>query len=727
MRTPQMVFMQPQRLIVPLFQRPYVWNQDEQWEPLWADVARVASRLLADPHGRHHPHFLGAVVLQQLTNSVGSLQERTVIDGQQRLTTLQLLLDALQAELEAAGATQSAKKIDMLVTNAEAYWEHPEDRFKVWPTNRDQPAFAAVMAAPAPVDHDSLGHTGRLVEAHQFFTLRAREWLAADPNAVAARAGALERAARELLQMVVIDLNADENAQEIFETLNARGAQLTAADLVKNFVFQRLTEAGVEVHAAYEKYWKHFETGFWESEIPVGRVRMPRTSAFLNQWLIAKTGEEIVAREIFSRFKRYADFESGVGMDELVQQIHRAGEVYHRFVTTGGDNSAPLDRVGLFAYRTGVLESEIVKPLVLFLLDPDDSPIPEAQLTKALDVVESWLVRRMLARTTSKSYAQVVPDLINQIRKQARDRAGDVAEEFLRRQTANNWYWPDDAEVRASLTGLPAYHRLRRSRLRMLLEAIEDHERGWIGARPGLGGQRVPRDSYAIEHVMPRAWQPHWPLPAGVTAAERDSLVNTLGNLTLLNGPLNRKVSNGPWAGPGGKGAALHQHDVLFLNRRLLTDAHDGWTEDQIRARTQRMIDLLLEIWPVPAGHTSPTAVAERRVKRRILVTDLITAGLLEPGTTLYARRSRSAGVTATVLPDGSLDVDGTSYATPSGAAKAASGQSENGWWFWLVDPRTKRNLNDLWQEYVDTRAVDADDEDEDEALTDEDDEVVDG
>src|SRR5580700_9989968 len=133
-RTPQMVFMQPQRLIVPLFQRPYVWNEDNQWEPLWGDV--VAQRLLADAHARHQPHFLGAVVLQQLQNPSGTMQERTIIDGQQRLTTLQLLLDALHAELLAVKAQQAAMRIEPLVTNAEAFCAKPTDRFKVWPTNR---------------------------------------------------------------------------------------------------------------------------------------------------------------------------------------------------------------------------------------------------------------------------------------------------------------------------------------------------------------------------------------------------------------------------------------------------------------------------------------------------------------------------------------------------------------------------------------------------------------
>src|SRR6476619_1803113 len=116
-RTPQMVFMQPQRLVVPLFQRPYVWNEENQWEPLWNDVVRVAERLLNQPSGKHHPHFLGAVVLQQTPRQTGLMQERTIIDGQQRLTTLQLLFDALAAELHSVNALPPAMRLEPLVVN----------------------------------------------------------------------------------------------------------------------------------------------------------------------------------------------------------------------------------------------------------------------------------------------------------------------------------------------------------------------------------------------------------------------------------------------------------------------------------------------------------------------------------------------------------------------------------------------------------------------------------
>jgi hypothetical protein len=512
-RTPQMVFMQPQRFVVPLFQRPYVWNEENQWEPLWNDVARMADRLLSRPSEKHHPHFLGAVVLQQVQKQTGQMQERTIIDGQQRLTTLQLLLDALHAELLFANAIAPAKRIEPLVVNAEPFCSRPEDRFKVWPTNRDRPAFHAVMGAAPPIDYDAIGYRDeRMTEAHCYFSEQAREWLCRQgPGAIEARAAALETTVRELLQMVVIDLSVDENAQEIFETLNARGAQLTAADLIKNFTFQRLLEKGTDVEDAYQKYWKEFETGFWEAEISVGRFLYPRSSIFLNHWLIARTGQEVVAREIFDRFKRFADHESGLPMTSLIAQVHHASRVYRNFIDGAAAYTGPIDRLGLFGYRTGVLESEVIKPLVLCLLDPELPKIPEPQLTKALNVVEGWMVRRMLVRATTKNYNQVVAELIALLRQSDRLAAGHIIESYLAGQSSGSRYWPDDSELRAALTDLLAYRRLGRGRLRMILETIEDYLRGWKDGQSGLGDERVPRGKFTIEHVMPRKWHAHWP------------------------------------------------------------------------------------------------------------------------------------------------------------------------------------------------------------------------
>jgi hypothetical protein len=713
-RTPQMVFMQPQRLVVPLFQRPYVWNEENQWEPLWNDLVRVADRVLKGPFEKHQPHFLGAVVLQQIQKQTGQLQERTIIDGQQRLTTLQLLLDALHAELLSIDALQPAMRIEPLVTNAEPFCSKPEDRFKVWPTNRDRPAFNAIMGAKPPVDYNVVGYRGeRMVEAHRFFSEQAREWLSVDgAEAAERRSAAVETVVRELLQMVVIDLAADENAQEIFETLNARGAQLTAADLIKNFVFQRLLETGANVEDAYQTNWKEFETGFWETEVSVGRLRYPRSAIFLNHWLIARTGEEVVAREVFDRFKRYTGDEVGLPMSKVIERVHAAAAVYRQF-TIASTQVGPIDRLGLFGYRTGILESEVIKPLVLCLLDPEEPSIPEAQLVKALDVVESWMVRRMLVRATTKNYNQVVAELVSLVRGSDRASAGDAIENYLARQSSASRYWPDDAELQQELGGLQAYRRLGRGRLRMVLEAIEDHLRGWRNGKSGLGEERVARGKLAIEHVTPRKWHTHWPLQEG-TEADRDRIIHSLGNLTLLTGKLNSKVSNGPWLGTDGKRNGLEGHDVLLLNRELLKTAVGQWTDDAIRRRTRELSTIITQIWAVPPNHRSSVVSVQPRLHKMIDLSDLINGGALQPGMSLFPRRKKYSHRVATLLADGQVDVDGAVFASASDAAGAIVGKKMNGWWFFLADQASRRSLGQVRRDYVNAGVGDVEDEDED-------------
>jgi hypothetical protein len=711
-RTPQMVFMQPQRLIVPLFQRPYVWNQETQWEPLWDDVTRVAERVLANPNEKHQPHFLGAVVLQQMPNQAGLMQQRTIIDGQQRLTTLQLLLDALAAELSAVQALPSAARIEPLVSNAEPFCSQPEDRFKVWPTNRDRPAFNEVMGAKPPVDHDKLKFRNeRMAQAHRFFSGQSREWLnEKGAEFVQTRAIVIERVARELLQLVVIDLSADENAQEIFETLNARGAQLTAADLIKNFIFQRLLESGADVEVAYQKYWRDFETGFWEVEISVGRFRYPRSSVFLNHWLVAQTGEEVVAREVFDRFKRFADHDAGVSMPDLLMQIHAAAGIYRNFIEAAAKDSGPIDRLGLFGYRTSVLESEVIKPLILALLDPQQSAIPPVQFLKALDVIESWMVRRMLVRATAKGYNQLIAELVGRLRNWNRATVGDEIEAFFAGQTADSRYWPDDAELAQEMADLQAYRRLRRGRLRMVLESIEDHLRGWRASKQGLGGERVSRGKLAIEHVMPRKWQQHWS-GQGVDEEDRDRLIHTLGNLTLLTGKLNSTVSNGPWSGTNSKRAGLEGHDVLILNRDLLKRAGTQWTDETIRGRTQELVRLIAEIWAVPLDHRSGFAATRQRSARKV---ELINAGLLHPGMSLIPKRKKFSHRVATLLADGRVEVDGEAFESEREAATAIYGKKTGGWWFFLTDPTSGRTLRAVRREYIEAMAVDSEEDDQD-------------
>jgi hypothetical protein len=707
-KSPHAIFNMPQRLLVPLFQRPYVWSLESQWEPLWRDVERVADRLLSPSAMSHQPHFLGAVVLQQLLNPVGAFQVRTIIDGQQRLTTLQVMLDAFHAEMLAAGATRPAARLLKLVENEEEYCETPEDRFKVWPTNRDRPAFQEVMAASTPVDYKSLEFKDeRLPQAHRYFSQQAAEWLrAAGPEAVSGRADALEKTVRELLQLVVIDLDSDENAQEIFETLNSRGAQLSAADLIKNFVFQRLLEEGADTERSYELYWKHFETAFWEEEDSVGRLRYPRASMFLNSFLVSRLGEPVAAQEVFAQFKNYANHVCGLPMAELLKQIHRSSLVYEDFLRSATNSDSDISRLGLFAYRMQALDLDIVRAVVLVLLDPEQSTLESQQLTKALEVIESFLVRRMLVRATTKNHNRVLAQAISELRSGSRKQAGEFFEQFFANQTAESSYWPDDEEVLRELATLPIYRRLRRPRVRFLLEALEDHRRGFTTYDPKpKAEQRCPRGNLSIEHVMPRSWEANWPLQPNETEYSRKQLVETLGNLTLLTSKLNSANSNHPWIGEKSKREALKEHSRLRLSDDLIETGSQDWTAGNIEDRTALLTRNILAIWPVPQGHRVNVTplVLEHSPSTYVHLSTLIDADLVAAGDRLTPARKTLTGRYATVLSDGSIELDnGDRCRYPSGAATALSGGiSEPGWDFWIHEP-TKKLLKELRSEYRD-------------------------
>lgn len=694
----------PQRLLVPLFQRPYVWSEEAQWEPLWDDIVRVADRYLAQPQGMHQPHFIGAVVLQQMPNSTGGFQERTIIDGQQRLTTLQILLDAMHAEFEHAGATKPAKRLERLIRNDEEFCNNPEDEFKVWPTNRDRPAFCEVMAAQTPVDYDSLKFKkDRLPQAHRYFTEQVRTWLHQDEASdVGLRAEALEKTARELLQVVVIDLAADENAQEIFETLNARGAHLSAADLIKNFIFQRLLVEGADTESAYEEHWKQFETAFWEKEVTIGRFTHPRAAVFLNHFLVARTGEVIGTQEVFSRFKTFATHECGLEMRELLRQVHAAAQVYEEY-TLGAEklegNVTPLE---LFSYRMTVLETDSVKPLMLVLLDPELPKISDEQLNIALNVIESYLIRRVLMSATTKNYNIVFTLLIAELRKHGRENAGTVISDFLKAQTADFRYWPDDEQIRAELLTLPIFRKGRR--LRMLLEAIEDHRRGLIHQpKNATGEQRVIRGKLTLEHALPQSWEDNWPLQDGETEQTRRAAVHVLGNMTLLTQKLNSKVSNSAWLGEEGKCEALRQQSTLLLNRDLTQNPSEQWTTNAILERTKKLTDIIVDIWGTPSGHKVVIKMRDGRRKKTVSISDLLSAGLLEPGTVMRPSWSSLTSRYGTILADGRIETDdGQVFNSLSGSGCHITGLgSVGGWHFWSIGEGEKYQLlDDIRNEY---------------------------
>ncbi len=209
---------------------------------------------------------------------------------------------------------------------------------------------------------------------------------------------------------------------------------------------------------------------------------------------------------------------------------------------------------------------------------------------------------------------------------------------------------------------MPIYRKISRGRLRMVLEGIEDHRRGYRPGGQEFAGMRVPRNTFWIEHIMPQSWETAWKVPTAGTVQDRAQRINSLGNLTLLTAKLNTSASNGAWFGPTGKKAALTKHDVLLLNRDLAPDSGDGWTDDAIIQRTETLIGTITDIWPVPPGYKSSTLRGSGPSLHSVDLSDLLSAGLLSAGQTIIPRSSDLHEYRGQILPDGRIDVDGKGF-----------------------------------------------------------------
>lgn len=595
-RTVNQLFELDVRYVVPLYQRPYVWNEDDQWEPLWEDL-----QVLIDHQLSNHQtpdavwsHFLGAIVLEQEIQAPGSIPLYTVIDGQQRLTTLQLLLAAAAEVARTVGSQVDAEILQSLIMNNQlkASGEH---LFKVWPTNVNRGSFAAVVAPEglAPGHRDDPNNL--IDEAFSYFVGRITTWLG-EAESEEQRTDLL-RTLRvtlcDLLKLVSITLEPGDNAQVIFETLNARGTPLLALDLVKNAVFHAAENHATAVDRIYEDIWKpELDQEYWREERRQGRLFRPRADLFLMHWLSMKLHRLIPATELFAIFRKdILQSPDAAKPDELVHELCSDAAIMR-----GLDHQPEGSREALFFERLEYLDITTVLPLVLLLFREGD--LSHDRRRRALRILESWLARRALMRMTVKNYNVQFPRLIEKAAKEIA-RADEVLLEELRGGEGEISRWPTDAELMDFYTDYRAYGNVARGRLVMALVAIEQSMH-----TPLTDIVSIPR-SLTLEHVMPQKWELHWGLEQtgdpdldAAAVKRREASIHKLGNLTLSTGRLNAKLSNAPWSE---KQKILDQNSKLFLNQRLRERYRSSFDEDSIDERTTELVHQLCSIWPGPA------------------------------------------------------------------------------------------------------------------------------
>jgi uncharacterized protein with ParB-like and HNH nuclease domain len=608
---------------VPLFQRPYVWKEKKNWEPLWVDIQTMLDKQLRNAKTR--PHFMGAVVLEQIPQPSGSIEMRLVIDGQQRFTTLQIFLIAARNISEARAAKKYAARFSGLTENAEDRVESPHEAYKLWPTNSDRPAFQLIHechSLPAfekamksrPELSDS-----RLAGAYRYFHIQLAEWLEGkqddldDAHVLAGktledRLETLWTVVKSGLQLVVIDLDAKDDTQVIFETLNARGTELLPADLIKNYLFRRAAaeaaerevEVEPEIQRLFDRHWKGFESEWWREEVTQGRVYRPRIDLFINHYLTLMTRDEVKTTHLFNAFKEFVEHghqpEGSVipyptTAAAHLEQLARYSEFFKKFFEPGEHQA-----LALFLRRLDAVDTATVYPFLLYAYS-ELMPDGQAEFDRVIGVIEAFLMRRLITNHTPKNYNRLFVDLVR-----ALEKAGDVTAATVSAQLAkgagDSTKFPSNEDLMVAIFEQPLYGRIAQKKVRAVLEALDAFN--YSSKSEALA---LPK-KLTIEHVMPQSWEAHWPLPSEVTgepitkqkaSTRRDAILHTLGNLTLITNRLNPALSNGAWA--------EKRPELLKFSRLNLTQYFHGpeaetWDEAAIRARSEYLFAQLVRIWP---------------------------------------------------------------------------------------------------------------------------------
>lgn len=598
------IFFKGQQNVIPLFQRPYVWTEQDNWLPLWEDVRQATEDALANGarSSRHQrTYFLGAIVLQDRDQEPGQVDLVDVIDGQQRLTTLQVLFASALTISRGLGFETVANKFDELLFNSEKIVspKYPTDRYKLWPLPQDVKAF---QWAVDPVGHQPPPEH-RLVEAKSWFTDTIGDWIytQSDPELSLT---VLYETLHKRMQLVQIDLNEADDPQVIFEVLNNRGVQLDAADLVKNLLFQKIQKSDHHTQAAslLEEVWLPLDKLPWRKQISIGRHSRSQLDVLLSYWLPTRNGRMTTIEHTFADIKSWMQDTDADPVDVMRSIRDHADLMLHlRDLPVTNPSGALVDRMT-------AMDLNALWPVVLYL--HGDAQIPADQREKAVLALDSFMMRRMLCRYPTNSYTELMGVLLREMMQEPPERRGDRFVQALLAQSASGRLWPTDQDVRNAMATPNFYKAYSQKRIRTFLTSIENAL--WSPAVSSAPSGRAVGSKWTIEHLLPQTWRKNWPVrqdgsQLDVTARteSRDAAVHALGNLTLLTTQLNATASNRAWEK---KREAISKQALLLLTTQTVLTRPTGiqmsddawkqtWDEERIRLRGQWLTDLAVSLW----------------------------------------------------------------------------------------------------------------------------------
>ena len=550
------------QFIVPIFQRNYSW-QKSQYEQLWFDILR------ASKFKEKQNHFIGSIVYIDMGTPAGRPQQLLLIDGQQRLTTISILLCAIKDYVQKFNLETKlinlAKIKNQFLYNSD---EIDEDRYKLLLNVQDKETYIklidnTIFTVNKPATN--------IIKCYEFFYERIEDFIKQYGQIDEIYAGIFK------LSLVSISLDKDsDNPQMIFESMNSTGKDLSQTDLLRNYLLMDLTPE--KQTRLYKTYWKPMEELFGED---IYKNDVNKFDYFIRDFLTLKsdTGHICKINNVYENFKRYY-------LDNNCEKFAVLKDLftYAKYYACIDLLQEKDDELKLYWQEFKKLDSHVVYPFLLKLYDDYSRQILiKEDFKKILQVVISYLWRRAICEIPTNSLSKTFATLYQAVDKD--DYVNSIIKAFVFKSSYKRF--SSDYEVREKLQTKDIYHfRLRK----YLLEALENYY------------HKEPIDlntaNYTIEHIMPQNIEHNlsWQQMLGENWQEVHSLyLHTLGNLTITG--YNAEMSNKSF-GEKVNGESGFKHSHLKLNESIVQC--DVWNKKAIQRRTNILTDIILKIWKYP-------------------------------------------------------------------------------------------------------------------------------
>ncbi|GHP87258.1 hypothetical protein VN0246_12270 [Helicobacter pylori] len=537
---------QKNQLVIPIYQRLYSWEK-EQCKQLWDDIIKIGGNDKMDGH------FIGSIlyVLDRITHSNNAL---FIIDGQQRLTTITLLLTALRDHLNDEVKRKEIE--DHYLINSD---KDGDKKFRLILSESDKDTLLSL------IDKDRRKPSEpslKIVENFKLF----EEWVSNTDKLETIFKGL------EKLTIVWIALTKEkDDPQLIFESMNSKGIELAQTDLIRNYI---VMETEIEKREGfYNKYWRAMEEDFKQNEKQDKKL----FDRFVRHYLTIKTGEIPNINKVYAAFKDYQQ-KKGIGIEDLLKDLQKYYGYFCQIALKKEDDKDLNKALGFLVD----LEMDVIYPLLLELYsDYSNGVLSKDDFRHSIALIESYLFRRAVCGLGTNSLNKVFPSFTKHIQKDEYFKSLKAHFCYL----TNNQRFPNNDEFKDCFITIDFYKKFKK-KTKCFLERLENFDRK----------ERVPTNEYTIEHIMPQKLEEEWERDLGENFQEiHDKYLHTIGNLTLTG--YNDKYSNKSFKEKRGMEKGF-KDSPLRLNRGLRD--LESFGEEEIKKRANDLADLALKIWTYP-------------------------------------------------------------------------------------------------------------------------------